>query len=72
MMNAQRENASIPATRLRFTRMLCGVEEQPAGSKTKTSSTKKSSSSSRRTSSGGTPSSKRGEGGGSGDRGLAR
>ncbi|XXG97208.1 acetyl-coenzyme A synthetase 2 [Hypoxylon texense] len=30
MMAAQRDNESIPATRLRYTRMLCGFEEPPA------------------------------------------
>ncbi|KAI1769665.1 hypothetical protein GGR53DRAFT_473495 [Hypoxylon sp. FL1150] len=30
MMAAQRDNESIPATRLRYTRMLCGIEEPPA------------------------------------------
>ncbi|KAI1804537.1 hypothetical protein F4811DRAFT_552754 [Daldinia bambusicola] len=29
MMAAQRDNESIPATRLRYTRMLCGFEEPP-------------------------------------------
>lgn len=30
MMAAQRDNESIPATRLRYTRMLCGLKEPPA------------------------------------------
>ncbi|KAI2471737.1 hypothetical protein F4781DRAFT_75499 [Annulohypoxylon bovei var. microspora] len=30
MMAAQRDNESIPATRLRYTRMLCGFEESPS------------------------------------------
>ncbi|KAI0385380.1 hypothetical protein F5Y04DRAFT_245685 [Hypomontagnella monticulosa] len=30
MMAAQRDNESIPATRLRYTRMLCGLKEPPS------------------------------------------
>ncbi|KAI0124483.1 hypothetical protein F4776DRAFT_204100 [Hypoxylon sp. NC0597] len=33
MMAAQRDNESIPATRLRYTRMLCGFEELPPARK---------------------------------------
>ncbi|KAI1136716.1 hypothetical protein F5Y05DRAFT_102116 [Hypoxylon sp. FL0543] len=33
MMAAQRDNESIPATRLRYTRMLCGFEEPPPARK---------------------------------------
>ncbi|KAM0815076.1 hypothetical protein AB5N19_00869 [Seiridium cardinale] len=41
MMNAQRENDSLPATRLRYTRMLCGVEEPAQPSNQQRGSTSK-------------------------------
>ncbi|KAH8677337.1 hypothetical protein BX600DRAFT_506385 [Xylariales sp. PMI_506] len=44
MMHAARENDSVPATRLRFMRMLCGVEESQQV-RTSTTSARKSTSS---------------------------
>ncbi|KAL7624045.1 hypothetical protein AAE478_005602 [Parahypoxylon ruwenzoriense] len=47
MMAAQRDNESIPATRLRYTRMLCGFEEPPAPPPTRRKSSHPTGSSSR-------------------------
>ncbi|KAK8077380.1 hypothetical protein PG996_003550 [Apiospora saccharicola] len=54
MTNAQREGDSIPATRLRYTRMLCGVveEDAPSTSSKQSGDKKKKSKSSRHSSSG--------------------
>ncbi|KAK6845051.1 hypothetical protein PG990_003407 [Apiospora arundinis] len=59
MANAQREGDSIPATRLRYTRMLCGVVEEaaPSTSSKQSGDKKKKSKSSRHSSSGGQKSS---------------
>ncbi|KAK8087059.1 hypothetical protein PG994_002033 [Apiospora phragmitis] len=59
MTNAQREGDSIPATRLRYTRMLCGVVEDaaPSTSSKQSGDKKKKSKSSRHSSSSGQKSS---------------
>ncbi|KAI0137229.1 hypothetical protein BJ170DRAFT_678081 [Xylariales sp. AK1849] len=61
MMNAQRDNASIPATRLRYTRMLCGIEEPPSHQARSASAKKSTSSSSPRHGGSKTPSKRAGD-----------
>ncbi|KAF3071211.1 hypothetical protein GL218_00584 [Daldinia childiae] len=56
MMAAQRDNESIPATRLRYTRMLCGFEEPPQPQSARKKSHRGGGSDSSRAPGGSTPS----------------
>ncbi|KAI1644878.1 hypothetical protein F4815DRAFT_384459 [Daldinia loculata] len=56
MMAAQRDNESIPATRLRYTRMLCGFEEPPQPQSARKKSHRSGGSDSSRAPGGSTPS----------------
>ncbi|KAI8964776.1 hypothetical protein F5Y11DRAFT_70217 [Daldinia sp. FL1419] len=61
MMAAQRDNESIPATRLRYTRMLCGFEEPPQPQSARKKSHRGGGSESSRAPGGSTPSRSKGK-----------